>query len=164
VRDECDRPGRNQTTWMFCRLYTQIDDPVERLRLIARGNTAAKDHAAALGPTLLHDWTDMAGQTMSGTAMKLLPHIPLTAYNLVMSNVPGPQEQLYFLGCKVNAMYPLGPIIAGVGLNITVMSLNGRLGVGIVTCPDLGPDVWDLAHALPAALEELLECAAPPAS
>jgi hypothetical protein len=61
-------------------------------------------------------------------------------------------------------MYPLGPIIAGVGLNITVMSLNGRLGVGIVTCPDLGPDGWDLADAFPAALEELVHCAAPSAS
>ena len=46
----------------------------------------------------------------------------------MLSNVPGPREQLYFLGCRVDAMYPLGPIIGGAGLNITVMSLNGELG------------------------------------
>lgn len=161
VRGQSDRPGRNQMTWMLCRLETHIDDPVERLASIAAGNAAAKDHAAALGPTLLHDWTQVAGQTMFGVAMKLLPRIPLPdkpPHNLVMSNVAGPQDQLYFLGCRLDAMYPLGPIIAGAALNITVMSLNGRLGVGILSCPDLVPDLWDLADAFPAALKELLSC------
>jgi WS/DGAT/MGAT family acyltransferase len=166
VRGRSDRPGRNQTTWMLCRLETHIDDPALRLVSIAEGNACAKDHAAAMGPTLLQDWTQVAGQTMFGAAMKLLPRIPLPEkppHNLVMSNVPGPQEQLYFLGCRVDAMYPLGPIIAGGGLNVTVMSLNGRLGVGIISCPDLVPDLWALADAFPAALKELLDCAPPAA-
>ncbi len=164
VRGKSDRPGRNQTTWMLCRLETHIDDPAQRLRSIAAGNAAAKDHAAALGPSLLQDWTQVAGQTMFGAAMKLLPHIPLPEkppHNLVMSNVPGPQEQLYFLGCRLDAMYPLGPIIAGAALNITVMSLNGRLGVGLIACPDLVAGLWDLADAFPAALKELLNCSEP---
>lgn len=161
VRGRSDRPGRNQTTWMLCRLETHIDDPAQRLVSIAEGNACAKDHAAAMGPTLLQDWTQVAGQTMFGAAMKLLPRIPLPdkpPHNLVMSNVAGPQEQLFFLGCRVDAMYPLGPIIAGGGLNVTVMSLNGRLGVGIISCPDLVPDLWELADAFPAALKELLDC------
>ncbi|MGZ4514653.1 MAG: WS/DGAT/MGAT family O-acyltransferase [Mycobacterium sp.] len=165
VRGRSDRPGRNQTTWMLCRLETHIDDPARRLASIAEGNAAAKDHAAAMGPTLLQDWTQVAGQTMLGAAMKLLPRMPLPEkppHNLVMSNVPGPQEQLYLLGCRIDAMYPLGPIIAGAGLNITVMSLNGRLGVGIISCPDLVPELWDLADAFPKALKELLNCGAPP--
>ncbi|OBH10382.1 MULTISPECIES: wax ester/triacylglycerol synthase family O-acyltransferase [unclassified Mycobacterium] len=164
VRGKSDRPGRNQTTWMLCRLETHIDDPAQRLRSIAEGNTAAKEHAAALGPSLLQDWTQVAGQTMFGAAMKLLPRIPLPEkppHNLVMSNVPGPQEQLYFLGCRLDAMYPLGPIIAGAGLNITVMSLNGRLGIGLIACPDLVADLWDVADAFPAALKELLNCSEP---
>jgi WS/DGAT/MGAT family acyltransferase len=164
VRDKSTRPGRNQTTWMLCRLETHIEDPAERLTSIAEGNAAAKAHAAAMGPTLLQDWTQVAGQTMFGAAMKLLPRIPLPEkppHNLVMSNVAGPQDQLYFLGCRLDAMYPLGPIIAGAGLNITVMSLNGRLGVGIISCPDLVPDLWDLADAFPAALKELMNCGEP---
>lgn len=164
VHDKSDRPGRNQTTWMLCRLETHIGDPAERLSRIADGNTAAKDHAASMGPTLLQDWTQVAGQTMFGAAIKLLPRIPLPEkppHNMVLSNVPGPQDQLYFLGCKLDGMYPLGPIIAGAGLNITVMSLNGRLGVGIMSCPDLVPDLWDLADAFHAALKELLTCGAP---
>lgn len=165
VHDKSDRPGRNQTTWMFCRLESQISDPAERIRTIAAGNTAAKDHTAAMGPTLLQDWTQFGGPNMFGTAMRILPRIPINrnAYNLVLSNVPGPREQLYFLGCQVDTMYPLGPIIGGAGLNITVMSLNGELGIGIIGCPDLVPDLWSLADAFPDALKELLECSdAPP--
>jgi len=161
VRGKSDRPGRNQTTWMLCRLETHIDDPAERLSSIAQSNAAAKDHAAAMGPSLLQDWTQVAGQSMFGAAMKLLPRIPSPEkppHNLVLSNVPGPQEQLYFMGCRLDAMYPLGPIIAGAGLNITVMSLNGRLGVGLISCPDLVADLWDLADTFPAALKELLNC------
>lgn len=161
VRDKSTRTGRNQMTWMLCRLETHIDDPVERLASIAGGNAAAKDHSAALGPTLLQDWTQVAGQTLFDAAKKLLPRIPLPnnpPHHLVMSNVAGPQDQLYFLGCRLDAIYPLGPIIAGAALNITVMSLNGRLGIGIISCPDLVPDLWDLADAFPAALKELMNC------
>jgi diacylglycerol O-acyltransferase len=161
VHDKSDRPGRNQTTWMFCRVDSQISDPAERIRTIAAGNTAAKDHTAAMGPTLLHDWTQFGGPTLFGAAMRILPRIPIShspAYNLILSNVPGPQAQLYFLGCQVDAMYPLGPIIGSAGLNITVMSLNGDLGIGIIGCPDLLPDLWGIADAFPVALKELLEC------
>ncbi|MCV7377392.1 diacylglycerol O-acyltransferase [Mycobacterium alsense] len=160
VRDKTDRPGRNQTTWMFCRVQTQISDPAERIRCIAAGNTAAKEHTAAM-PTLLHDWTQFGGPTVFGAAMRILPRIPIShspAFNLILSNVPGPQAQLYFLGCRVDTMYPLGPIIGSAGLNITVMSLNGALGVGIIACPDLLPELWGIADAFPEALKELLEC------
>ena len=150
-------------TWMFCRLETHIADPVERLRTIAEGNTAAKDHIAVMGPSLLHDWTQFGGQNMFGAAMRILPRIPHSPiYNLILSNVPGPQAQLYFLGCEVETMYPLGPLLGSAGLNITVMSFNGGLGVGIISCPDLMPDLWELADAFPEALKELLECTARP--
>jgi diacylglycerol O-acyltransferase / wax synthase len=100
---------------------------------------------------------------MFGVAMRILPRIPIShspVYNLILSNVPGPQAQLYFLGCKIDTMYPLGPIFGGAGLNITVMSLNGELGIGLIACPDLLPDLWDIADAFPDALKELLECSA----
>jgi diacylglycerol O-acyltransferase / wax synthase len=161
VHDKSNRPGRNHTTWMFCRLETQISDPAERIRTTAARNAAAKDHTAAIGPTLLHDWAQFGGSTVFGAAMKILPRIPISlspAYNLILSNVPGPQIQLHFLGCRIESMYPLGPILAGAGLNITVMSLNGVLGIGMISCPDLLPDLWDIADEFPEALKELLEC------
>ncbi len=77
-------------------------------------------------------------------------------HNLVVSNVPGPQIPLYFLGAEVKAMYPLGPIFHGSGLNITVMSLNGKLDVGLISCPELLPDLWDMADDFAVGMKELL--------
>jgi WS/DGAT/MGAT family acyltransferase len=161
VHAKTDRPGRNHTTWMFCRLECQISDPAERIRAIAAGNTAAKDHTAAMGPTLLHDWTEFGGPTMFGAARRILPRIPVSlspVFNLILSNVPGPPDQMYFLGCRMEAMYPLGPLLGDAGLNITVMSFNGDLGIGIIACPDLLPDLWGIADAFTDELKELLEC------
>jgi len=70
--------------------------------------------------------------------------------------VPGPQMPLYFLGAEIKAMFPLGPIFHGSGLNITVMSLNGKLDVGILSCPELLGDLWDLADKFSSGLDELL--------
>jgi diacylglycerol O-acyltransferase / wax synthase len=49
----------------------------------------------------------------------------------------------------------------GCGLNVTAMSLNGKLNVGVISCPDLLPDLWRLVDDFDVALEELLECAVP---
>ena len=68
------------------------------------------------------------------------------------------QVPLFLLGCEVKAMYPLGPIFHGSGLNMTVMSLLGNLDVGIVSCPELLPDLWDMADDFEVALKELLMC------
>ena len=95
--------------------------------------------------------------------MRLIADTPLTespVHNQIISDVPGPQSTLYFLGCEVQATYPVGPILHGSGLNITVMSCNGKLGVGIISCPDLLPDLWELADDCSLALDELLESAA----
>jgi WS/DGAT/MGAT family acyltransferase len=163
VHEKSDRPGRNQITGMFSRLETHIGEPVERLCAIAHANSVAKQHNSAIGPTLLQDWAQFAAQSLCGVVMRLYAHSRLPqrpAHNLIVSNVAGPQTPLYFLGSAVKAMYPLGPIHHGSGLNITVMSLNGKLDVGITSCPSLLPDVWELAHYFPVALKELLESAA----
>jgi diacylglycerol O-acyltransferase len=159
VDEKSDRPGRNQLTGMFSRMETQIADPAERLRAIAQANSVAKDHSSAIGATLLQDWTQFAARTLFGVAMWFLPNTPLTEspiHNLIISNVPGPQTTLYFLGSEVKAMYPFGPVHHGSGLNITVMSLNGKLDVGINSCQELLPDLWELADDFSIALEELL--------
>jgi hypothetical protein len=108
----------------------------------------------------LQDWSQFAGPAVFGVAMRVYARIGLTesrpVHNLVVSNVPGPQVPLYFLGSEVEAMYPLGPIFHSAGLNITVMSLNGRLNVGLISCPDLLPDLWDMADGFAAGIAELL--------
>ena len=163
VHDKSDRPGRNQVSGMFASLHTDVEDPAERLRAIAAANSVAKQHSAAIGATLLQDWSQFAAPAVFGVAMRLYARTGLSGarpvHNLVVSNVPGPQVPLYFLGSEVKAMYPLGPIFHGSGLNITVMSLTGKLDVGIVSCPELLPDLWELADDFEVALDELLESA-----
>ncbi len=163
VHDRSDRPGRNQVSGMFTKLETHIEDPAERLKAIAAANTTAKEHSSAIGATLLQDWSQFAGPAVFGVAMRVYARSRLTearpVHNLVVSNVPGPQIPLYFLGAEVSAMYPLGPIFHGSGLNITVMSLNGKLDVGLISCPELLPDLWDLADDFAVGMKELLDAA-----
>ncbi|HWT49491.1 MAG TPA: wax ester/triacylglycerol synthase family O-acyltransferase [Mycobacterium sp.] len=160
VHGKSDRPGRNQVSAMFSSLQTQIADPVERLKAIAEANSVAKQHSSAIGASLLQDWSQFAAPAVFGIAMRLYARTRLTesmpVHNLVVSNVPGPQVPLYLLGCEVKAMYPLGPIFHGSGLNITVMSLSGKLDVGLISCPDLLPDLWEMADDFAVAMEELL--------
>jgi diacylglycerol O-acyltransferase len=161
VHDRSDRPGHNQLSGMFCSLETHIGDPAERLRAIARADVAAKNHSSAISPTLLQDWAQVAARAVFGAVFRVVADTPLIGnpvHNLIVSNVPGPQATLYFLGCEVEAMYPLGPLFHGCGLNITVMSLDGKLNVGVISCPDMLPDLWSLADDFDVALEELLEC------
>jgi diacylglycerol O-acyltransferase len=160
VHGKSDRPGRNQVSGMFSSLETHISDPVERIKAIAAANSVAKQHSSAIKATLLQDWSQFAAPAVFGMAMRAYARTSLTkripVHNLVISNVPGPQVPLYFLGSEVKAMYPLGPIFQGSGLNITVMSLTGKLDVGIIACPELLPDLWELADDFAVGMEELL--------
>lgn len=159
VHDRSDRPGRNQVSGMFCSLGTHIEDPGERLRAIAQANSRAKEHSSAIGPTLLLDWTQVAARGVFGLVLGLVAHTPLSrtpVHNLIISNVAGPQNKLYGLGAEVKALYPLGPIFHGSGLNITVMSLSGKLNVGIISCRELVDDLWDLADRFAIEMDELL--------
>lgn len=160
VHGKSDRPGRNQVSAMFASLHTEIADPVQRLRAIAQANSVAKGHSSAIGATLLQDWSQFAAPAVFGIAMRVYARTRLTeslpVHNLVVSNVPGPQMPLYMLGCEVKSMYPLGPIFHGSGLNITVMSLNGNLDIGLVSCPELLPDLWEMADEFATGMEELL--------
>jgi diacylglycerol O-acyltransferase / wax synthase len=160
VHGKSDRPGRNKVSGMFSSLETHIADPVDRLKAIAEASSLAKEHSSAIAATLLQDWSQFAAPAVFGIAMRVYARTNLTesmpVHNLVVSNVPGPQIPLYFLGSEVKAMYPLGPIFHGSGLNITVMSLNGKLDVGLISCPELLPDLWDLADDFAVGMEELL--------
>jgi|SRR5271166_318177 len=158
VHGKSDRPGRNQVSGMFSSLQTHIADPAERLKAIAEANSVAKQHSSAIGATLLQDWTQFAAPAVFGIAMRVYARTRLTempVHNLVVSNVPGPQIPLYMLGCEVKAMFPLGPIFHGSGLNITVMSLNRNLDVGLISCPQLLPDLWAMADEFAIGMQEL---------
>jgi WS/DGAT/MGAT family acyltransferase len=165
VRTEDEKGAMgNRVSSMFVSLATDIDDPVERLHTISDGTRSAKDQEKAIGAEFLSDWTEFAAPALAARAARLYSrmrvadrHRPL--FNVTISNVPGPPFPLYSAGARMVALYPMGPIFDGVGLNMTVMSYMTTLGFGLVACPETVPDVWDIAHALGDALDDLKKAA-----
>ncbi|HZM31648.1 MAG TPA: WS/DGAT domain-containing protein, partial [Acidimicrobiales bacterium] len=84
-------------------------------------------------------------------------HPPI--YNLVVSNVPGPDFPLYLDGAELVAAYPMGPVMEGAGLNVTVLSYMDNVDFGFLAAAELVPDVWDMADDIDAAMKDLLDAA-----
>jgi diacylglycerol O-acyltransferase len=82
--------------------------------------------------------------------------------NLVVSNVPGPREPLYIAGARLDGIYSVGPIVEGVGLNVTVWSYCGQLNVGVIACREHIPDPHEVTDGMATALAELVAIAANP--
>jgi hypothetical protein len=80
-------------------------------------------------------------------------------FNLVVSNVMGPPVPLYFGGARVDAIFPMGPVGEGLGLNITVLSNMGRLDVGILACTEAVAEPFELAEAFERAAGEFVVAA-----
>ena len=156
--------GSNKVSALFSRLGTDTADPLARLRALAASNRNAKEHHKAIDADTLQEWAEFAAPRTFGLAVRLystwrLPEKHPVVHNLVISNVPGPPVPLYFMGARIDALYPLGPVFHGAGLNIMVMSNNGRLHVGIIACRELMPKPWDLAALFPAELDALHKAA-----
>jgi WS/DGAT/MGAT family acyltransferase len=156
--------GTNKVSGMFASLSSDIADPIQRLQAIAEQNRIAKEHHQTLSASLLQDWAQFAAPNTFGLAVRVYSKLRLAerhpvVHNLVISNVPGPPMPIYFLGARVAGFYPFGPVFHGAGLNITVLSNDGHLDVGLIACRELAPDLWDLADDLPLALQELVTSA-----
>jgi WS/DGAT/MGAT family acyltransferase len=163
VRPDTDSArGSNQVSAMFVQLPVEVADPVGRLMAIHEGTEGAKEEHNALGADLLQNWAEHATPNVFASASRFysrmrLANVHRPIANLVISNVPGPDFPLYLAGAELDAGFPLGPVMDGMGVNITVMSYQGTLYWGFIGCPDSIPMVWNLADAIPPALDELLE-------
>ncbi len=172
VRSDSKRSdGANKVSALFTRLGTDIEDPLERLEEMATANRHAKEHHKAISADSLQDWAEFAAPRTFGLAVRAYASLRLAerhpvVHNLVISNVPGPPVPLYFMGARIEALHPLGPVFHGAGVNITVMSNDGRVGVGVLACRESMPDVDDLTQRFPVQLDRLQKAVAdrPPAT
>ncbi|HVU71740.1 MAG TPA: wax ester/triacylglycerol synthase family O-acyltransferase [Mycobacteriales bacterium] len=155
-----ERLGGNRVSNLFTTLATDIDDPWERLRHIAAVTDEAKAMQKALGLDLLERWTQFTPPGpftafMRGYSKVRGANLHRPPFNAVVSNVPGPREHLTMGGVPLADIFSVGPIIEGIGLNITVWSYVDRMNFSALACPDLLPDLRGLVDLLPAALAEL---------
>jgi len=137
---------------------TDQPDPEQRLALTHEAMRTAKDTHQALPANLLQDAAEFIPPAVFARAARVSFSLAATRqpiWNLVVSNVPGPQVPLYLAGARLEANYPVSVITDGMGLNITVMSYCGHLDFGIVADRDQMPDVWELIGWLGEALDEL---------
>jgi WS/DGAT/MGAT family acyltransferase len=150
----------NRILLMTAPLHTEIEDPVSRLNQTHQSLLEMKERHRALPAGLLQDANEFIPPALFSRAARLTFSLGASrasrpAWNLVVSNVPGPQVDLYMAGARLEAHYPISVITDGMGLNITVMSYRGRLDFGIVADREQMPDVWKLIGWLAEALEEL---------
>jgi diacylglycerol O-acyltransferase len=159
--EEIGRLSGNHLGNLMATLATDLADPIERVRVIHGAMEKAKRNQQALGRDILEDWNEFSLRfpysaivrwwSRSRMADRVRPPI-----NLVVSNVRGPAKELSITGVRLMSIHTVGPILEGIGLNMTACSYADALHVSILACPDHGSDPWKLAACIPEAVDELL--------
>jgi diacylglycerol O-acyltransferase len=167
VRDESEKgAGGNRVSAMVAVLPTDEPDAGRRLEAMKGEMSIAKSEHGALPAALLQDFAQFTPPSVLGTASRVAARARLMdrvglPFNVVISNVPGPQFPLYTNGARMEGIYPISAIVDGVGLNMTLMSYNGNLDFGLVADREMVPDIWSLIDYLGEELELLEKLAAP---
>lgn len=165
VRSSSDNgQSNNKVSAMFTSLSTHLADAGARLINIAATTRGAKEEHNAIGADMLQNWAEFAAPTTFNLAARFYTLLKLAdrhrpIHNVVISNVPGPPFPIYMAGAELVAAYPMGPVMEGAGLNITVMSYKGSVDFGFMVAADAMPDVWDLADQIEPAYRELIQAA-----
>jgi WS/DGAT/MGAT family acyltransferase len=154
----------NQLSTMFVNLPVHVADPVDQLQLIHAGSRGAKEVQGSVGADMIGDVIELIPASMFHFATRLYSQAGLAdrlapVHNLVVSNVMGSPVPLYLAGARVVAMFPFGPLMEGAGLNITVLSNDGSMNIGLIACPDLVPGLDDLLDEMIAGIAALLKAA-----
>ncbi len=146
--DEED-PWTNRVGGIIANLPTNCADPLERVRRCHEAMNEAKLQMDILPASDIAELAQVAPPLAATAAMRLQSRLRLAdrmtlPVNVVISNVPGPREALYFSGAKMTNYIPVSTITDDMGLNITVHSYLDRLDFGLIADRELVPDLWDL--------------------
>lgn len=159
--DEAD-PWTNRVSATIAELPTDCADPVERVARCHAAMQRAKRAHELVPAAELVDLTQYSAPVLATAAVRLASRLRLAdrvtlPFNVVISNVPGPRQPLYFAGAKLCHQFPVSIVTDGQGLNITVVSYLDRLDFGFIADRDLIPDVWDLADMHIAEIGRLMD-------
>jgi diacylglycerol O-acyltransferase / wax synthase len=155
----------NVVSAMLVPLVTEVDDPRTRYdRIVANARAAKRREAQLRAGELVSEWVKLLGPAVgnplgylgSRTTRALAIAKRQLPINVIISNIPGPPLQMYAAGLPMTGVFPMGPIIDGVPLNITVLSYHDTLHVGLVACPRAVPHVDRFTGYFHQAMDELL--------
>jgi WS/DGAT/MGAT family acyltransferase len=145
----------NRIAAMRGPLPVYVKDPVERLRQVQEGMGNLKQSKQALGAEVIAGLTDFAPPTLLAQASRL--NFSTRLFNLIVTNVPGPQFPLYLLGREMLEIVPIAFLPENHALAIAIMSYNGKVDFGLLGDYDAMPDLEDFGGMLEDALAELLK-------
>jgi WS/DGAT/MGAT family acyltransferase len=160
LRAPGDTTQANYVSMMLVGLATNIANPAKRMAAIVAASTRAKMLTGSMKGAIP---TDMPSLGIPWLMARIMPlyrkaaaanRIPVIA-NVAISNVPGPQQPLYLAGAELKAYYPVSIVTHGLGLNITIVSYNGSLDIGLVACKKAMPDLRQFAKHMQDAYKEL---------
>ncbi len=154
--DERGTLGNRIALWMT-DLPVGDDDPLSRLQTIRKTTDALKHSKQALGAEVLANVSELTSSTLLSLAVRLSARG--RPYNLVVTNVPGPQLPLYMLGARMTAIYPMVNLLENQGLGVALFSYSGKLFWGVLGDWDLMPDLALFVAAIRSSIDELRRAA-----
>ncbi len=155
VRPKDDAGGGNAVGAILASLATDVADAGERLDAVIASTRRAKEQLQGMPKAAIVQYSALL---MSPFMLQLIPGAPgrvRPAFNVVISNVPGPDEPLYFRGARLDSAYPMSIPVHGLALNITCNSYAGSLNFGFIGCRDTLPHLQRLAVYCGEAVGEL---------
>jgi diacylglycerol O-acyltransferase len=147
----------NQLLAMRGLLPVYIADPVRRLSVVREGMDDLKESKQALGAEVISRFNDFAPPTLLAQAARI--NFSTRLFNLIVTNVPGPQMPLYVLGRELQDAFPVAFLPSNHALAIAIMSYNGEMGFGLLADYDSMEDVEMIAQGIEESVAELLEAA-----
>ena len=160
LRRERDDIGGNAVGAILCNLATDLDDPAKRLEAIHDSMEQGKQSLRSMSPTQVMLSSAATLMPMALSMVAGLRRVAAPAYNLVISNIPGPKEPLYWNGARLEGVYPLSIPMDGQALNITVTSYHGNMDFGLTGCRRTVPHLQRMLDYLETGLAELETVAA----
>lgn len=155
VRAVADGGSGNAISFIIANLHTHIADPLERLSLIRDSTQKAKAKFQTLPKEAITAYTSLFMAPFMLQLMTGLGGLMRPMFNITISNVPGPDQILYFNGARMDQMYPLSLLSHGQAVNITVVSYAGQFNVGYTGCRDTLPHMQRISVYTGEALLEL---------
>ena len=149
-----DSDMSNRITMILANLATHIEDPIERMQIIQRSMQNSKQRFSRMSASEILNYSALVyGPAGLNIVSGMLPK--RQAFNLVISNVPGPREPLYWNGAKLDALYPASIVMDGQALNITMTSYLDKLEVGLIACRKAMPKMQNLLTHLEDEIRNL---------